>query len=110
IVQIASAAARYRSVEILSHTRKPVGVMRSFGQGWRTDPLPLFRIRAHDEAIVCDSDMAVLAIDFDRIGAPIAGPCHIDVPGAGNQIEGDGCRVLERPRLKTAPLEHCGDP
>src|SRR5262249_44088968 len=108
-LQVVLATGRRRAPEVLGDAGEPIPLMRGFRQGWQTGPLTLPRLRSEDDTVICYIDGALLALDFDVDGALLAGPCQVDLAGAGNQIKNDTGRVFERPFVKAAIFQHRAD-
>src|ERR1700734_2419191 len=70
-------------------------MMRPLRQGRRAAPAALPRIRLQDQSVADDADLAVFALDLDRVRALVGGPSQKDVARARGRIQVKRGRVLQ---------------
>ena len=60
-------------------------------------------------SVADDTNLALFAVDLDRIGALVRGPGQKDAACAGGRLQGESRRVFQRPLVEAARFEPCGD-
>src|SRR3974390_3450048 len=84
-------------------------MMRPLRQGRRTGPPAPYRIRFNDDNVVDDKDMALLALDLDRVRALVGGPGQKDAAVARTPIQRKSRGVFERLLVEAARFKPRSD-